>query len=489
MRLWPRSLVAQTTVALVAAVVVSNLLGFALYSGERPNALVSGRGQELARHVAVAARLVEEAPLQHRRRLAFSLRQPDLRLFWAQAPLLQRQDEHWRLRALARVFRDALEGRPTDDLRLAERERVGTLPLPLTDGEAGAPPFRPPRREAWGEPGSEPGPGGGRAERAVGLGRLQTGPVLVGALKLADGSWLNFAAAAAPFQPFWTTRPFLIVIAGTTLVLLVALWAVRRATRPLAAFAQAAERLGLDITAERVAEAGPLEVRSAAAALNRMQERLRRFVDDRTQMLAAISHDLRTPITRLRLRAELIEDAELERKTLADLEEMQAMLDEALAFARQEDAAEKPLRFDLAILLQTVCEEWEDMGAAAIYEGPPHLVFLGRPGSLKRAFTNLISNAVRYGGNATVGLAAAAQAIVASVSDTGPGIPDAELEQVFQPFYRLETSRSRETGGVGLGLAVVRSVVTLHGGSVRLENRPEGGLKAIVTLPVPVEMG
>ncbi|VUX45861.1 conserved hypothetical protein [Candidatus Defluviicoccus seviourii] len=483
MRLWPRSLVAQTTVALVAAVVVSNLLGFALYSGERPNALVSGRGQELARHVAVAARLVEEAPLQHRRRLAFSLRQPDLRLFWAQTPLLPRQDEHWRLRAMARVFRDALEGRADDDLRLAERERVGAFPLPppLSDDEAAAHPVRPPRREAWA--------GVGHEDHVMAFGRLQAGPVLVGALKLADGSWLNFAAAAAPFQPFWTTRPFLIVIAGTTLVLLVALWAVRRATRPLAAFAQAAERLGLDITAERVAEAGPLEVRSAAAALNRMQERLRRFVDDRTQMLAAISHDLRTPITRLRLRAELIEDAELERKTLADLDEMQAMLEEALAFARHEDAAEKPLRFDLAVLLQTACEEWEDMGAAATYEGPPHLVFLGRPGSLKRAFTNLISNAVRYGGNATVGLAVATKAIVASVSDTGPGIPDAELERVFQPFYRLETSRSRETGGVGLGLAVVRSVVALHGGSVRLENRPEGGLRAIVTLPVPVEKG
>lgn len=478
MRLWPRSLVAQTTLALVAAVVVSNLLGFVLYSGERPNALVSGRGQALARHVAVAARLIEEAPPLQRRRLAFSLRQPDLRLFWAQAPLLPAHDEHWRMRVLAHVFHDALEDRAHGDLRLAERARAGTLALPAADGETAAPP-RPfhgeTRREA------------GREER--GMGRLQTGPVLIGALKLADGSWLNFAASAAPFQPFWTTRPFLIVLASTSLVLLVALWAVRRATRPLATFARAAERLGLDIAAEKLTEQGPLEVRSAAAALNRMQERLRRFVDDRTQMLAAISHDLRTPITRLRLRAALIEDAELERKTLADLDEMQAMLEEALAFARQDAAAEKPLRFDLAVLLQTACEEWEDMEAAVRYDGPPHLVFLGRPGSLKRAFTNLISNAVRYGGNATVGLAPSAQAIVASISDTGPGIPDAELERVFQPFYRLETSRSRETGGVGLGLAVVRSIVALHGGSVRLENRPEGGLKAIVTLPVPVEGG
>ena len=477
MRLWPRSLVAQTTLALVAAVVVSNLLGFTLYSGQRPNALVSARGQELARHVAVAARLLEEAPPPHRRRLALSLRQPDLRLFWAHAPLLPADDERWRLRVLARVFRAALDDRAHADLRLAERARAGTLQLPLNDGETAAPPERPLRRE-----------GGRQAEREDrGIGRLQTGPVVIGALKLADGSWLNFAAAATPFQPFWTTRPFLIVIASTTLVLLVALWAVRRATRPLATFAQAAEHLGLDITAERVAERGPVEVRSAAAALNRMQERLRRFVEDRTQMLAAISHDLRTPLTRLRLRAELIEDAELQRKTLVDLDEMQAMLEEALAFARQEDAAEKPIRFDLAVLLQTACEEWEDMGAPVHYDGSPHLVFLGRPGSLKRAFTNLISNAVRYGDTATVGLAPSAQAIVASVSDTGPGIPDAELERVFQPFYRLETSRSRETGGVGLGLAVVRSIVALHGGSVRLENRPERGLRAVVTLPVQVE--
>ena len=468
MRLWPRSLVAQTTLALIGAVVVSNLAGFLLYSGERLDALISARGHELVQHVAVAARLVDDAPVQHRRRLVWSLRRPDLRLFWGERPAVAAGDDRWRMRALGRVFREALGEGALRDLRLAERPGTGSLTGPLADAENAD---RPAQRES-------------REDSRVDAGRLRSGPLLIGALKLDDGSWLNFAAAAPPFQPFWTTRPFLIVIASTTLVLLVALWAVRRATRPLATFAAAAERLGLDIGAEKVAEAGPLEVLSAAAALNRMQERLRRFVDDRTQMLAAISHDLRTPITRLRLRAELIEDQELQRKTLADLDEMQAMLEEALAFARHDAAAEKPLRFDLAVLLQTVCAEWEDMGAAVRYDGPEHLAIAGRPGSLKRAFTNLISNAVRYGGSATVSLSQSAQAILVCVTDAGPGIPEAELERVFQPFYRLEASRSRETGGVGLGLSLVRSVVALHGGSVRLENRPEGGVSARVLLPL-----
>ncbi|MBT3305280.1 MAG: HAMP domain-containing protein [Alphaproteobacteria bacterium] len=269
----------------------------------------------------------------------------------------------------------------------------------------------------------------------------------------------------------------------TVVVVVLSVWATRRATRPLARFADAAERLGLDVNAPPVDEDGPREVRHVAAAFNTMQNRIRTFVRDRTQMLAAISHDLRTPITRLRLRAEFIEDADLQKKMFDDLEQMEVMIASTLAFARDDagDEAKKP--FDLAVLLQGFCDDASDAGHAAVYIGPDRLTYSGRPIALGRVFTNLIDNAIHYGGNAQVNLAADDQQIVITVADDGDGIPEEQLEQVFAPFHRVEHSRSRETGGVGLGLSVVRSIVHAHGGEVTLSNRAEGGLLATVILP------
>ena len=199
-------------------------------------------------------------------------------------------------------------------------------------------------------------------------------------------------------------------------------------------------------------------------------------------MLAAISHDLRTPLTRLRLRAELIEDEEQQRKTIADLDEMQTMLQAALSFARDDATAERPQALDLATLLRQICEA---AGTAASYDGPTEQPFFGRPGALKRAFANLIDNAIAYGERARVSLAAAPAELKVSVEDDGPGVPEMERQRLFEPFYRLESSRNRETGGVGLGLALVRAAVLAHGGRVELINRPGGGLRAQVSLPLP----
>jgi signal transduction histidine kinase len=273
------------------------------------------------------------------------------------------------------------------------------------------------------------------------------------------------------------------MLASTALVLAVSVWAVRRALQPLAMFAEAADRLGRDMDAPPLADAGPTEVRRAALAFNEMQQRLRAFVRDRTQMLAAMSHDLRTPLTRLRLRAELIEDEDEQRKTIADLDEMRSMIEGTLAFARDEAAAEKTVMLDLAVLLQTVCEAAVDAGDDATYAGPAHAACVGRPTALRRAFANLVDNAVKYGGRARVGLAVGKGELVVTVDDDGPGIPEAERERVFEPFRRLEGSRNRESGGSGLGLALVRAAIGAHGGSVDLANRPEGGLRARVVLP------
>jgi signal transduction histidine kinase len=217
-----------------------------------------------------------------------------------------------------------------------------------------------------------------------------------------------------------------------------------------------------------------------------MQERLQAFVRDRTQMLAAMSHDLRTPITRLRLRAELVDDPEQQgkRKMLADLAEIQTMIDETLAFARDDAAREPSGPLDLAVLIETICDAAEDAGGAVHYAGPARGVpVIGRPGMLRRALTNLVNNAVAYGGSARVTLEVERDRARITIDDNGPGIPEEELERVFAPFYRLDTSRSRETGGVGLGLAVVRSAIDAHGGRVTLLNRSGGGLRAMVELP------
>jgi signal transduction histidine kinase len=392
-------------------------------------------------------------------------------MFWTPTPVAKPAPVDWRTRTIRSALLNELGDGSDDRLRLSYGREPDERPFPGSPDESE---FAP--RDA-----GPMGRGKGR------MAHWQPGDVLTGSLELSDGSWLNFGIPLPPFQPFWETRNFLLILMTTLIALAVSVWAVRRASAPLSVFASAADRLGLDMNAPPMTEKGPREVRQAANAFNGMQRRLQRFVSDRTQMLAAISHDLRTPITRMKLRAELIEDEEPRRKMLADLDEMEAMIAATLAFARDNFANERRAALDLAALLQTVCDEAADAGAAARYDGPDRLAFAGGPTALKRAFANLVENAVKYGGAAGVGLAATTGTATVTVDDDGPGIPESELDRVFDPFYRIETSRSRETGGVGLGLAVVRSVVRGHGGDITLANRPEGGLRVTVTLPRTID--
>ncbi len=464
MRNWLRSVLGQTTLALLAGIVLAHLLSLAIYAGERRDVVTGARAEAVARQVVAAAQLLGDTAVAERRRLAHSLRRPGLRLFWDRQPIIEGDDDGWPALPVRRALVAELGGQGGAWLRVGRRVPPGTIAAIDGDGEAA-----PVETRGRGRPGG--GPMFGAAD------------VVLGALRLDDGSFLNFAARFVPSRPLWATPAFSAALATTAVVLIVALWAVRRAALPLRGFAAAAERLGADINTPPVREEGPLEVARLARAFNRMQDRIQRLLRDRTVMLAAIAHDLRTPLTRLRLRAELIEDDEERRKSLADLDEMQAMLAEALALARDEASAEARQRLDLAALVQTVCAEWEDTGADVGYAGPAHLGFAGRPLGLKRAIANLIGNAVRYGGRARATLRADADGIVLDVDDDGPGIPAAELENVFRPFYRLDGSRSRQTGGAGLGLAVVRKVIVAHGGRVGLANRAEGGLRARVLLP------
>ena len=256
-----------------------------------------------------------------------------------------------------------------------------------------------------------------------------------------------------------------------------------RLTRPLTRFAAAADRLGVDVQAPPLPERGARELRQAARAFNRMQKRLCHLIDDRTQMLAAISHDLRTALTRLQLRTEFIDDSQQRQKALSDLEEMHTMLSATLSFARDDMEAEARSPLDLAVLLQTVHDDYVDAGQTVNYQGPNHLIWVGRPTALRRAFTNLIDNAVKYGHQADVSLTAVDNVITVTIGDRGSGIAAKLREQVFTPFFRLETSRNRETGGVGLGLAVARTAIRRHGGDITLTDPSGGGLLVTVSLP------
>jgi signal transduction histidine kinase len=308
-------------------------------------------------------------------------------------------------------------------------------------------------------------------------------------MRLPDGEWLNVKAQLEPLRP-WHSPTFLVAfVLMTAAAALLTLWAVRRLTAPVRILAEAAEALGRDVNAAPLPENGPTEVATAAVAFNTMAARIRRFVQDRTELLTAIGHDLRTPITRLKLRAEFVDDDEQRGKILADLEELEAMVSATLAFGRDARTTEPVSHLDLAELLRTILDEAGDANPDVLdelnYEGPAHLTVQARSLALKRVFVNLVANAVNYGGSATVRLLSPNNRIVVvEVEDDGPGIAPGDLDRVFEPFHRGEPSRNRETGGVGLGLPIARNIMRAHGGDVTIANRPSGGAKATVTLPV-----
>jgi signal transduction histidine kinase len=267
------------------------------------------------------------------------------------------------------------------------------------------------------------------------------------------------------------------------IILAVSVWAVRRVTAPLAGLAAAADRLGHDVTAPPLPEVGTVETRQAARAFNEMQMRLRTLIDSRTRLLAAISHDLRTPLTILRLRAETVENEQERDRMLATIGEMDSMIGTALQFARDESVREPRKQVDLTAIVQSVVDEMSGAGFPVRMRGAAPILYECQPGALKRAVRNLLDNAVKYGKSGRVGLHVAPRSIQIDVDDDGPGIPEDELARVLEPFYRLEGSRSRETGGVGLGLAIARAIAQAHGGTVTLANRPPGGLRAKIMLP------
>jgi len=311
-------------------------------------------------------------------------------------------------------------------------------------------------------------------------------PTFQVAVPLSDGMWLNITAAYTDTLDFWPIRHMAAL--GFTVLLVggLAILAVRRLTAPIEMFASAAARLGTDVNAPPIPVGGPREVRSAIRAFNDMQDRLRRLLDDRIEMVAAMSHDLRTPITRLRLRSERLFDVEQRARVQADLSEMEHMVEDVLNFARDEASVEPTVKIDLGAMIQTICDDMTDRGYCASFDNSPRIHLDCRSRSLRRCFTNIIDNAVRHGGSAEVRLHIENGGVVITVDDRGPGIPAEFREQVFRPFFRVERSRNRENGGTGLGLSVARSVARAHGGDVVIVQKMQRGLRVRVQLPLEI---
>jgi signal transduction histidine kinase len=307
---------------------------------------------------------------------------------------------------------------------------------------------------------------------------------------LADGAKLSVnIQPERRGGPFWAGPWLFTVLFVVVSLTLLGLWAARALAGPLSSFARAAENFSLNGGADPLPERGPEEIRAVARALNRMRERITVLIDDRTKMLAAISHDLRTPITRLRLRSEFIEDDGHRRHMLRDLDQMRSMLEAVLSFLRNDRKLEAMTLTDIASTLQLIVDQFADIGHAVTYDGPSHAMAMARPDDLHRAVTNLVENAIKFGTEAKICLTMSAQSATIEVADDGPGISDAKKTAMLQPFVRGDDARNmdHQSAGFGLGLSIARAVVVAHGGEMTLNDRIPHGLIVRIALPAPAQ--
>ncbi|HET7176500.1 MAG TPA: ATP-binding protein [Gammaproteobacteria bacterium] len=449
-RLWPRSLFGRLSLVLATGLILAQLISAAITLSERDEALFHFSDAQWAQRIAQTVRLMDSLDGPERQRIASIVTTPRLLVSLSKDPPVQGepdpQSEDY-LASLKELFGD------THEVRVVHAERT-------------------PQEAVAGVPATLDAPRVARSEHVITQ------------VRLTDGSWVSFdhprpwSVGQRPYRMLYG----LAVLLGA--VLLLSFLAVRRLTRPLSLLANAADALGRDLDRPPLPEQGPLEVRAAIAAFNTMQARLRDYIYERTRILTAVSHDLRTPITRLRLRAELLGDEALKTKFVHDLQEMESMTSATLAFLRGFEEREAVQSVDVMALLESLQTDSLDMGYDVKLEGRLERPVLLRPRALRRCLDNLVTNAVRYGGGmVTVSVEAKGRGAMICVRDRGPGIPAAELEKVFEPYYRLEGARSREGGGTGLGLSIARNIAELHGGSLLLRNHPEGGLEAVLTLP------
>jgi signal transduction histidine kinase len=463
----PGSLFGRLVLVLTGGLLVAQLLSAAINVAERDRLVSSSFGMQPAQRIADVVWLLDGLDDTERERVVAVFRVPPLVLSLHAAPLTPEDaSSSWH----AQMFASRLRGALGEDRPLRVEAREGFVATPSLAGSGAL------RRGA--------GHGGGPG--MMGRGPGESLPVLRTEVRLRDGRWARFDTELPPTPQALPWRLALTLGVVLASVLVLSTVAVRWTVRPLQQLTGAAEALGRDLKRPPLPEDGPREVQQAARAFNTMQRRLSAFIDDRTRVLAALSHDLKTPLTRMRLRADLLDDDEQRLRFESDLKEMETMVTHTLEFMRGIGGNEPRQPLDIMALLAKLQSDNEAMGRTVHIEGRAALPFTGAASLLKRALANLVDNAVLYGGQATVRVEQTADTLTLRIQDNGPGMPEAELEHVFEPFYRLEASRSRATGGTGLGLGSARNIARAHGGDVVWRNRAKGGLEAGLSLPTQV---
>lgn len=465
MGLVPRSLFGRIVVVLLAGMVAAQALSMAVHLQERGELLYRASGLQSAQRVADIVKLLDSVAPPERRRIAALFASPPLIVTLDAPAAAPSADPDTEAGVQAAFMRTMLQ-------RLLGEERE--LTLVATRVEAGA---FPPGAHRGGPHGMGMGPFGPGMQARMGPQHS-----FLARVRLADGSWTSLDTRRPVTAASWPYRLLASIAILMGAVVVLTLLAARWVTRPLATLASAAEELGRDINRPPLPEAGPHEVARAARAFNLMQSRLARYIEERTRVFAAMSHDLKTPITRMRLRAELLEDGEAKNKFTHDLAEMESMVVATLDFMRGLETGERAQPVDVTALLESLQEDARETGGQVDIEGAAQSPYVGRPQALKRCLGNLIDNAIKYGKSAQLTVEDGPGRLTIRVRDRGPGISEGELERVFEPFHRLEGSRGRDSGGTGLGLTIARSVAQLHGGTLQLRN-VESGLEAVLSLP------
>jgi len=464
---WPRSLFGRLLAASVAAVLLAQAVGLFLIAQEREGFVLQGSVREWSRRIAETTLMLQPLSAAERAAQVGRLSAAHERLY---TPHLFAGDHGHEPGAAAHGF---VRLPLLSDFERTLKEQVRSALGPAYAVEVRATPDPAPPAIAV------PVPFFGAHELAAHQGSAQRYDVSV---RFADGGAVLFRVTRLP-QGAPLPRHLLINLTLLLLILVIVLYvAARNITRPLSALADAADSIGRDARPAQLPERGARELRDAARAFNTMHDRLRRYLDSRTRVLAAMSHDLKTPLTRLRLQVETLDNPPMQARMGRELDEMEAMVREALSLFRGIEDGEPTVPIDLDVLLGKVREEFTDMGQQVTVAGRAAQPLTAKPQALKRCLTNLVANAIVFGARADI-LLEDGPVIAIRVRDAGPGIPAEELERVFEPFYRLESSRNRAGGGTGLGLSIARDIAQAHGGSLTLRNLPGGGLEAALLLP------
>jgi signal transduction histidine kinase len=463
---WPQSLFGRLLAASVAAVLLAHAAGLFLIAQEREHFVLQGSVREWARRIAETTLMLQ--PLDAAERAAAVARLSALPepLHMPHLP----PGAHGHPGAAAHGF---VRLPLLSDFERTLKDQVNGALGPAYAVEVSATPEAAPPAIAV------PVPFFAAHELAAHQGSARRYDVSV---RLPDGAALLFRVTRMPEGAPLPRHLFGNLVLLVLILVIVLYVAARNITRPLSELARAAHSVGRDARPARLQERGARELRDAARAFNTMQDRLRRYLDSRTRVLAAMSHDLKTPLTRLRLQVETLDNPPMQERIGRELDEMEAMVREALALFRGSEDGEPPAPLDLNALLDKVREEFTDMGQQVTVAGRTAQPLTAKPQALKRCLTNLVANATHFGARADI-LVEDGPVVAIRVRDGGPGIPAQELERVFEPFYRLESSRNRDSGGTGLGLSIARDIAQAHGGSLTLSNLPGGGLEAALLLP------